>query len=60
MYEFEILSIPKAEPFNSYQQLWLLAERNAILSIKRSDSRISKTLKLKIPDSLFEKKKKLN
>ena len=54
MYEFEIISIPKTEPFQANHKMWILAEPNSFLSIKRSDGVNSKTRKIEIPDSIFE------
>ncbi|GHT58812.1 hypothetical protein AGMMS50239_04070 [Bacteroidia bacterium] len=54
MYTFEIISIPKTESFNTEQQLWVLAERNTILTVKRNNDKSNKTKRIAIPDSVFE------
>lgn len=54
MCKFELLSTPKTESFDSEMLLWMLAEKDVLISINRIKNNILKTRKVKIPESVFE------
>ena len=54
MYTFKITSISTLEPFETEQQVWILAEKGTRLTVERMNSTRTKKREFEIPDELFE------
>jgi len=51
---FQITSILGLEPFETEQQVWILAEKSTMLIVERKDNTITKKREFEIPNKLFE------